>query len=185
MNKVTKSLENKLIKDALRATSAENKRPEADKTPPKTPPAGQDVRPVVVCFGTMSISGDSVGPMVGTLLTRKYGIEAFVYGTEEHPVNGKNMQDWMDFIAAAHKGAPIIAVDASLGQADRVGQVVLRDDGVCPAAIKGKKARFGDVGILAVVAENSGDALMQLMSVPHVYATEIAGKVANMIYSAL
>lgn len=211
MKRSTKCIENELIIEALRAAGPDKKCNDPNKqpntvdslskkcnaersnavscasSPAQISAAGEagQPTPVIVCFGTMSISGDSVGPMVGTLLTKKYGVEAFVYGTEEHSVNGKNMMEWMDFILSAHHGAPIIAVDASLGQADRVGQVVLRDDGVCPAAIKGKKERFGDVGILAVVAENSGDALMQLMSVPHLYATELADKVAVMLYSAL
>ena len=33
---------------------------------------------VIVCFGTNAISGDSLGPLVGTLLTKKYNIGAFV-----------------------------------------------------------------------------------------------------------
>lgn len=136
---------------------------------------------VVVCFGTMAISGDSLGPTVGTLLKEKYGVPAFVYGTENAPVNGKNMQEWLTFIRAAHKDALFLSVDASLGGADRVGQIIVRDDGVCPAAIKGKNSRFGDIGILAVVAENKGDALMQLMAVPALYVAELADKVANLV----
>ena len=93
---------------------------------------------VIVCFGTTAISGDSLGPMVGSILREKYDVPAFVYGTEAHSVNGKNMAQWMDFIRTVHGDALIIAVDASLGHADKVGQIVLRDDGVCPAAIKGK-----------------------------------------------
>ena len=45
---------------------------------------------VIVCFGTNAISGDSLGPLVGTLLTKKYNIGAFVYGTDEAQINGKN-----------------------------------------------------------------------------------------------
>lgn len=44
---------------------------------------------VIVCFGTNAISGDALGPMVGTLLTQKYDVPAFVYGTDESTVNGK------------------------------------------------------------------------------------------------
>lgn len=145
----------------------------------------QKKQPVVVCFGTMSISGDSLGPMVGTLLATRYNIPAFVYGTEQRPVNGKNMDDWLDFIRDAHHGSLFIAVDASLGTADKVGQIIIRPDGVCPAAIKGKKERFGDVGILAVVAENKGDALMQLMSVSQLYVSELADKVALLLKEAM
>lgn len=136
---------------------------------------------VVVCFGTMAISGDSLGPQVGTLLREKYNISAFVYGTEDCTVNGKNMQEWLSFIKQVHEGALFVAIDASLGEKSKVGQIVVRPDGVCPAGVKGKKSRFGDVGILGVVAQNSQDALMQLMTVSPLYVSKLADKVANMI----
>lgn len=144
-----------------------------------------DRQTVIVCFGTMAISGDSLGPMVGSILREKYNINAFVYGTEDNCVNGKNMGEWLDFIRQVHEGAVFIAVDASLGAGDKVGQIVMRSDGVCPAAIKGKKERFGDVGILGVVAQSSDDPLMQLMTVPLLYVQQMADKVANVLNMAL
>lgn len=140
---------------------------------------------VVVCFGTMAISGDSLGPQVGTLLREKYNISAFVYGTEDCTVNGKNMREWLSFIKQVHEGALFVAIDASLGEKSKVGQIVVRPDGVCPAGVKGKKSRFGDVGILGVVAQNAQDALMQLMTVSPFYVSKLADKVANMINSVL
>lgn len=148
--------------------------------------AGVDERQIViVCFGTNAISGDSLGPTVGSLLRDKYKVPAFVYGTDGHCVNGKNMGDWIEFIKAVHGDALYIAVDASLGAGEKTGQIILRSDGVCPAAIKGKKARFGDVGILGVVAKNTSDPLMQLMSVSPLYVANMAEKIANMLRCAL
>ncbi len=66
-----------------------------------------------------------------------------------------------------------------------MGQIILRSDGVCPAAIKGRKNRFGDVGILGVVAKNNTDPLMQLMSVSPLYVEKMADKIANMLYCAV
>lgn len=140
---------------------------------------------VIVCFGTTAISGDSLGPIVGSLLKGKYNLPAFVYGTEDVSVNGKNMGEWLDFIRSVHEDAVFISIDASLGAKDRVGQIVLRKDGVCPAAIKGKNTRFGDVGILGVVAENTNDPLMQLMTVSPLYVEKMADKIANMIFNAI
>lgn len=140
---------------------------------------------VIVCFGTMAISGDSLGPQVGTLLTRKYNVPAFVYGTDDCCVNGKNMKDWLSFIKAVHKNAVFVAIDASLGAQSKVGQIVFREDGVCPAGVKGNKLRFGDIGILAVVAQNSSDPLMQLMTVSPLYVEELADKLANVLNKVL
>lgn len=140
---------------------------------------------VIVCFGTPGISGDALGPIAGGLLREKYNVPAFVYGTIERPVNGKNMDEWIAFIKEVHGGAVIISVDASLGAKSKVGGIIVRSDGVCPAAVKGKKSRFGDVGVLGVVGENKGDPLMELMRVPALYVDELADKVANMINNVL
>lgn len=140
---------------------------------------------VIVCFGTTAISGDALGPMVGSLLTQKYDIPAFVYGTEESNLNGKNMSQWLDFIKTVHKDALFVAVDASLGKQDKIGQIVVRDDGVCPSGVTGKSARFGDVGILGVVAVNRGDALMQLMCVSPVEVSKLADKISILLNCAI
>lgn len=144
---------------------------------------GRDV--VIVCFGTNAISGDALGPMVGTLLTKKYSVPAFVYGTDEAQINGKNMGEWIAFIQAVHEGALFVAVDASLGSKDKVGQIVLREDGVCPSGVTGKTERFGDVGILGIVAHKHGDALMQLMTVSQLYVEKLADEIAILLKSAL
>jgi len=140
---------------------------------------------VIVCFGTNAISGDSLGPMVGTLLTQKYNVPAFVYGTDESTVNGKNMAEWLSFIKAVHKDAIFVAVDASLGRADKIGEIVIRPDGVCPSGVTGKSERFGDVGILGIVAQNHKDALMQLMCVSPLEVSKMADKISIMLNSAL
>lgn len=140
-----------------------------------------DRQVVIVCFGTTAISGDALGPMVGTLLTDKYDIPAFVYGTQENNVNGKNMKDWLSFIKTVHEGAIFVAVDASLGKKDKVGEVVIREDGVCPSGVTGKTKRFGDIGILGIVAQNHGDALMQLLTVSPLNVSALADKIAILI----
>ncbi len=136
---------------------------------------------VIVCFGTNAISGDALGPMVGTLLTQKYNVPAFVYGTDESTVNGKNMAQWLSFIKTVHKDAIFVAVDASLGRADKIGDIVIRPDGVCPSGVTGKSERFGDVGILGIVAQNHKDALMQLMCVSPLEVSKMADKISIML----
>lgn len=140
---------------------------------------GRDV--VIVCFGTNAISGDALGPLVGTLLTTKYCVSAFVYGTDEAQITGKNMKEWIAFVKTVHEGALFVAVDASLGQKDKVGQIVLRDDGVCPSGVTGKSERFGDVGILGIVAQKSGDPLMQLMTVSPLCVEKMADEIARLL----
>ena len=140
---------------------------------------------VVVCFGTPAISGDSLGPEVGSLLRRDKSFPAFVYGTTDRPVTGRNMTEWMDFVREAHRDSLLLAVDACLGDADNLGRISVRSDGVCPAAVGGKKKRFGDVGVIAVVGDKNGDALTELMQANAVYVSELAHKVADLIKAAV
>lgn len=140
---------------------------------------------VIVCFGTPSIAGDSLGPEVGSLLREDKSFPAFVYGTLDRPVTGRNMNEWISFVRETHKGAILLAVDACLGDAANMGRISVRSDGVCPAAVGGRKSRFGDVGIIAVVGDKSGDALTELMQANAVYVSELAHKVADLIKSAV
>ena len=95
------------------------------------------------------------------------------------------MNEWISFVRETHKGAVLLAVDACLGEASNLGRISVRSDGVCPAAVGGKKSRFGDVGIIAVVGDKSGDALTELMQANAVYVSELAHKVADLIKSAV
>ena len=65
---------------------------------------------VVVCFGTPQVSGDALGPKVGTLL-QKWNIPCFVYGTVSRPVTAKNMSEYMWHIERVHTDATILSVD--------------------------------------------------------------------------
>lgn len=137
---------------------------------------------VVVCFGTPLVSGDALGPLVADKL-REGGAPVFVYGTTDSPISAKNMADKLEFIRAVHKDDVIIAVDASLG--DKEGGVVVRRDGVCPAAVRGRRKRFGDVGVLGVVAPNGDDALMNLMAADFNFVDKLAASVANAILGVI
>ncbi|MBO4380987.1 MAG: hypothetical protein J5815_02395, partial [Clostridia bacterium] len=68
---------------------------------------------------------------------------------------------------------------------DRVGSVVVRKDGVCPAAVKGRKRRFGDVGVLGIVAKNEGDSLAQLLTAEYSMVASLAEKTARLVKESI
>lgn len=140
---------------------------------------------VVVCFGSPSIAGDSLGPEVGSLLREDSSFPAFVYGTLERPITGKNMGEWMRFVKEVHPDALLLAVDACLGEKHNFGRISVRGDGVCPAAACGKKKRFGDVGIIGVVGDKSGDPLAELMQADADAVGALAREIASLVKSAL
>lgn len=140
---------------------------------------------VVVCFGSPSIAGDSLGPEVGSILRADASFPAFVYGTLERPITGKNMGEWMSFVKEVHPDALLLAVDACLGERHRFGKISVRGDGVCPAAACGRKRRFGDVGIIGVVGDKSGDPLAELMQADVDAVSALAREIASLVKSAL
>ena len=75
-----------------------------------------DLPPVVLCIGTDRVTGDSLGPLVGTFL-HAYGSDRYlsIYGTLDFPVHALNLEDACRQIKKKHPRNLIIAVDASLG----------------------------------------------------------------------
>ena len=139
---------------------------------------------IVVCFGTPLVSGDALGPKIGTLL-QAWNLPCFIYGTEARPITATNMAEYMSHIESVHKDATILSVDASLGKKEKIGQITVRSDGVCPAGVKGKKRRFGHVGLLGIVGENNREPMKELLTANEDYISNMAHKVAILIKQAV
>ncbi|MEW6622385.1 MAG: spore protease YyaC [Bacillota bacterium] len=85
-------------------------------------------RPVViVAIGTDRSTGDSLGPLVGSLLTEKQALipEVDILGTLDNPVHAVNLADHAKSIFHKHINPIVIAVDASLGKSQNVGNINL------------------------------------------------------------
>lgn len=70
--------------------------------------------------GTDRLTGDCLGPMVGTMLKNK-GYEN-VLGTIDHPVHAKNLEEKIKEIP---KNVTVIAIDSALGKRRDVGKISL------------------------------------------------------------
>ena len=78
--------------------------------------AGRNWRELVfLCIGSDSITGDSLGPLVGGELFRQRQPGFFVYGTPEQPVHAMNLSEQLADLSLWHPRALVVAVDASLG----------------------------------------------------------------------
>ncbi|MDR1699742.1 MAG: spore protease YyaC [Lachnoclostridium sp.] len=102
---------------------------------------------VLICIGSDRATGDCLGPMVGHRMS-KHQKQFSVYGTLEKPVHAKNLSSALDFIHAYHKGALIIAIDASLGRADHIGYITLGEGSLSPGV--GVDKDLPDVGDLFI-----------------------------------
>ena len=111
--------------------------------------------PIIVCIGSDLLLGDSLGPLVGTLLKKK-NLNSYVYGTLNFPITAKEVEYARVYLKQMHPDSVIIAIDAGVGQSDDVGLIKVSDNGVAPGLGVDKKLGIvGEVSIVGVVASKS------------------------------
>ena len=107
---------------------------------------------IVVCIGTDRSTGDSLGPLTGSLFTEKRPRHIKIYGTLHDPVHAVNLKDHLSKIAKNHRNPFIIAVDACLGKTAMIGSLITGTGPIQPgAALKKDLPRVGDIHITGVV----------------------------------
>lgn len=89
---------------------------------------------VILCIGTDRSTGDALGPLIGTLLNQKPSHPFWVLGTLEEPVHAANLAEKMQYIHKTWPDPFVIAIDASLGNLDSVGQITLARGPLKPGA---------------------------------------------------
>ena len=113
--------------------------------------------PVVVCVGSDLAIGDSLGPIVGSMLRYKtQGLDVFLYGTLKAPVTAKEVKYLRSFLRETHRDRKVVAVDAAVGSEGDIGLIIILDEPLRPGAGANKKlGSIGDVSIMGIVAEKS------------------------------
>ncbi|MFI3229645.1 MAG: spore protease YyaC [Bacillota bacterium] len=140
--------------------------------------------PVVLCIGSMGVIGDSLGPLVGDILKAE-GVNAYVYGCTKRPVTGVNYGEYVEYLKKKHDGV-VIAIDASVGDKKDVGKIKIASGGVSAGgALNRDLGRFGDIGIIGIVAEKGEDNLRSLINVPHSAVSIMAMRVALRVNEVL
>lgn len=94
---------------------------------------------VVVCIGTDRSTGDSLGPLVGTILKEKRLKQIHVLGTIDDPVHAVNLHSTLVNINKRFRNPYVIGVDASLGRLKDVGEISVNDSPLQPGAALGKE----------------------------------------------
>ena len=107
---------------------------------------------IVVCIGTDRSTGDSLGPLTGTLLSDQQPRHLTVYGTLHEPVHATNLQEYANKINNSHENPYVIAIDACLGKSTSVGQIITGTGALQPgAALQKSLPAMGDMFITGVV----------------------------------
>ena len=134
---------------------------------------------LVLCIGSDLIVGDSLGPLIGTMLTKK-NIPAFVYGSLSNPITAKEINYAKNYLTTIHPKSMIIAVDAAVGDSDDVGTIRVLEKGIKPGLGVNKNLKsIGDCSIIGIVAPKQKEnySLYNLTRLGFVY--KMAEQIAN------
>lgn len=149
-------------------------------------PAGIGCRPIVfVCIGTDRSTGDSLGPLVGTLLEEKSISSFHVYGTLEDPIHAVNLEEKLNEIKKKHFNPFIIGIDACLGRLKSVGVIQIGDGPVKPGAGVNKDLpEVGDMHITGIVNVSGFMEFFVLQNTRLNLVLKMAKTIAEGIYEA-
>ena len=107
---------------------------------------------VILCIGTDRSTGDALGPLIGTHLSRLNLPRLHVYGTLDEPVHAQNLGENIQFIHKSLNNPFIIAIDACLGRIDSIGCITLADGPLKPGAgVHKQLPEVGEAHITGIV----------------------------------
>jgi len=111
---------------------------------------------VVICIGTDRSTGDSLGPLTGSLLQRRHLHKLHVYGTLHEPVHALNLVNYLTEINEKYRNPFIIAVDASLGKMASIGTIYCGNGSLKPgSALQKELPEVGHAHLSGTVNLNS------------------------------
>ncbi|WP_029689012.1 spore protease YyaC [Thermoanaerobacter sp. A7A] len=107
---------------------------------------------IFLCIGTDKFISDSLGPIVGNLLSKSLPPTYFVYGNLKSPIHAMNLEENMKYIKKKHPKSKIIAIDASLGEKESIGKISIKKAPLYPGKGVGKMLPpVGDISIVGIV----------------------------------
>lgn len=106
-------------------------------------------RPVFLCVGSDRFVCDSLAPMVGELLKKRYNIPAYVYGGLDYNINAQNLITAVNYVETCHPHSTIVLIDATLDS--DVGKIRLSNGSFAGLGRELPIKKIGQVSVLGVV----------------------------------
>lgn len=140
--------------------------------------------PVFLCIGSDRVTGDSLGPIIGSRLKEAFRDSLPVYGTLEVPVHALNLSSVLEAIRARHPEEPLIAIDASLGVPEHLGYITLGQGSLTPGAgVQKTLESTGDIFITGIVGASGRYAHLTLQTARLSSVLPVAGRISAGILS--
>lgn len=137
---------------------------------------------IILCVGTDRSTGDSLGPLTGTLLSKQNILPAIIIGNIHNPVHASNLEQIINDIKDKYQNPFIIAIDAGLGKQNSVGFIDVKKGPLKPGTGVNKNLpEIGDMHITGLVNVGGYMEYLVLQST----RLSIVFKMAETIASAL
>ncbi|MHB1652537.1 MAG: spore protease YyaC [Desulfitobacteriaceae bacterium] len=107
---------------------------------------------LILCIGTDRSTGDALGPLIGTQLSRLALPYLQVWGTLDEPVHATNLEESILRLKDSYISPYVIAIDACLGRLDSIGCITLAEGPLKPGAgVHKQLPEVGDAHLTGIV----------------------------------
>lgn len=139
---------------------------------------------IIICIGTDRCIGDSLGPLVGTML-KNSDYKYPVYGTLDNPIHALNIYEALSEIKRKHPNGFFLAIDACLGEKHNIGNVQIRKGPILPGKGVGKNLpKIGNYSIVAIVDEIDENSKFSFNNIRLNFIVEMSEIIATSIILA-
>lgn len=136
---------------------------------------------IFLCVGSDRSTGDSLGPLVGTMLKGK-NIPFPVYGTLEKPVHALNIKKVLKEIHKKYGEAFVFGIDASLGDEGQIGYIFIREGPFSPGnAVNKVLPSVGNYHMKAIVNYLDPFSPIQSLNSTRLYTVTILAEIITEI----
>lgn len=134
------------------------------------------------CIGSDRVTGDCLGPLVGTNLKR---LGYTVLGTMDEPLHALNIVQELRKVSTIYNPDLVLAVDASLGRFEDIGTITLSNFPLIPGAgVHKDLPPVGDISIMGIV--NIGGLDFQILQCTRLNTVmKLATDITNLIWQAI
>lgn len=136
---------------------------------------------IFLCVGSDRSTGDSLGPLVGTMLKGK-NMPFPVYGTLEKPVHAINIKKVLKEIHKEYGEAFVFGIDASLGNEAQIGYIFLKEGPFSPGnAVNKVLPSVGNYHMKAIVNYLDPFSPIQTLNSTRLYTVTILAEIITEI----
>ncbi|KAB7705663.1 spore protease YyaC [Bacillus aerolatus] len=106
---------------------------------------------IFLCIGSDRSTGDSLGPIIGSMLKEKQ-FPYPIYGTLEEPVHALNLEKVLKEIYKTYEEPIVFGIDACLGDEKQIGYILFKEEPFIPGnALNKALPKVGDFHMRAIV----------------------------------